>query len=201
MPSAWFRPPVHNAAPPSLTGVLEGQFPRFSATMRRCDSLPFISQPIGSRRPQVPISALKRLRGNPASAPTSSGCSLTTPPLPRRLNQMVHYRSDGDIDLVSAAISDPTRRAILERLARGPARISDVAASFPMSLTGFSKHVKVLERSGLVRRTRHGRENTLHLQPEPLRAVARWILRYEPFWTERLDRLEAFFTEQKEEPS
>jgi DNA-binding transcriptional ArsR family regulator len=101
-------------------------------------------------------------------------------------------------DRVSAAIADPTRRAIMERLARGPARISDVAARFPISLTGFCKHVKVLERAGLVQRSRRGRENTLTLSPAPLRELARWIHRYEEFWTERLDRLEKFFTDRKE---
>ncbi len=106
--------------------------------------------------------------------------------------------STRNIDHVMAAISDPTRRAILERLARGPARISDLAEPFPMSLTGFCKHVRVLERARLVRRTRRGRENTLELSPEPLREVARWVLKYEQFWNARLDRLENFFAAQKE---
>jgi DNA-binding transcriptional ArsR family regulator len=78
------------------------------------------------------------------------------------------------------------------------ARISDVAEPFPMSLTGFCKHVRVLERAGLVRRTRQGRESTVELSPEPLRDVARRILRYEQFWNARLDRLQAFFATQKE---
>jgi|SRR5258708_3208962 DNA-binding transcriptional ArsR family regulator len=111
---------------------------------------------------------------------------------------MVQYRVTSNIDCVAAAISDPTRRAILERLARGSARISDVAEPFSMSLTGFCKHVKVLERAGLVRRTRHGRDNTLELSPEPLRDVARWILNYEQFWNLRLDRLQEFFAKHKE---
>jgi DNA-binding transcriptional ArsR family regulator len=110
---------------------------------------------------------------------------------------MVQYRS-ANFDRASAAISDPTRRAILERLARGSARISDVAEPFAMSLTGFCKHVRVLERAGLVRRTRRGRENTLQLSPEPLREIARWILNYEHFWNARLERLQQFFASQKE---
>jgi len=110
---------------------------------------------------------------------------------------MVHY-SEAVIDQVTAAISDPTRRAILERLSRGPARISDVALPFSMTLTGFCKHVRVLERAGLVRRTRHGRENTLELTPEPLRDVAKWTLKYEQFWNARLDRLQDFFASEKE---
>jgi DNA-binding transcriptional ArsR family regulator len=103
-----------------------------------------------------------------------------------------------NLDNVMTAISDPTRRAIMGQLARGPARISDVAAPFSMSLTGFCKHVKVLERAGLVRRTRVGRENTLELSAEPLREVARWIFQYEKFWNTRLDRLEAFFISKQE---
>src|ERR1700733_11752136 len=102
---------------------------------------------------------------------------------------MVHYRLSPGVNRVAAAISDPTRRAILERLARGPARISDVAAGFPMSLTGFCKHVRVLERAKLVRRTRRGRENTLELSPEPLRGVAQWLMQYEQFWNARVNRL------------
>jgi DNA-binding transcriptional ArsR family regulator len=103
-----------------------------------------------------------------------------------------------NLDHIIVAISDPTRRAIISRLARGPARISDVARPFSMSLTGFCKHVRVLERARLVRRTRQGRENTLELSAEPLRDVARWISRYERFWNARLDRLEEFFTTKQE---
>ena len=91
------------------------------------------------------------------------------------------------------AISDPTRRAIVDRLARGPARITDVAQPFAMSLAAVSKHVKVLENAGLVRRTRHGREHTLELDAAPLREVASWTQRFEQYWTERLDRLEDYF--------
>lgn len=95
-----------------------------------------------------------------------------------------------------AAISDPTRRAILERLTRGPARVTDIAEPFEMSLAGVSKHVRMLERAGLVRRSRRGREHTLTLDPRPLRRVVRWASRYERFWNERLDRLETFFAQK-----
>jgi DNA-binding transcriptional ArsR family regulator len=91
------------------------------------------------------------------------------------------------------AISDPTRRAIVDRLARGPARITDVAQPFAMSLAAVSKHVKVLEAAGLVKRTRQGREHTLELEAAPLREVASWATRFEQYWTERLDRLEDYF--------
>ena len=123
---------------------------------------------------------------------------LTAPPEWAILNRMVHYRTVTDINRVTAAIADPTRRAIIERLAAGPANISDLAGPFAMSLTGFCKHVRVLERAGLVRRTRHGRVSTMELAGEPLRDVAEWILKYEPFWNARLDRLEKFFARYRE---
>lgn len=105
----------------------------------------------------------------------------------------------GSLDSVFAAIADPTRRAILDRLMRGPARVSDVAAPFAMSLNAVSKHVKVLERAGLVRRARSGREHTLELEAAPLRAVAQYGTRFARFWTARLDRLEAFVAMHPEE--
>jgi DNA-binding transcriptional ArsR family regulator len=100
------------------------------------------------------------------------------------------------LDQVLAAVADPTRRAILDRLMRGPARITDVAEPFEMSLAAVSKHVQILERAGLLRRTRRGREHSLTLDARPLRRVARWTSRYERFWNERLDRLEAFFAQK-----
>jgi len=100
------------------------------------------------------------------------------------------------LDEVCAAIADPTRRAILERLMQGPARITDVAEPFDISLVAVSKHVRTLERAGLVRRHRQGREHRLVLDARPLRDVARWATRYERFWTQRLDRLEAFFNQK-----
>ena len=106
----------------------------------------------------------------------------------------------GGLDSVMSAISDPTRRAILSRLARGPARVTEVAGRFPMSLPAVSKHVKVLERAGLVRRARKGREHILELRAAPLREVARWASHYERFWSGRLDRLETFFATHKEKP-
>jgi DNA-binding transcriptional ArsR family regulator len=100
------------------------------------------------------------------------------------------------LDLVLTAIADPTRRAILGRLMRGPARVTDVAEPFEMSLAAVSKHVRILERAGLVRRARRGREHRLRLDARPLRRVVRWTSRYERFWNERLDRLEAFFAQK-----
>jgi DNA-binding transcriptional ArsR family regulator len=110
---------------------------------------------------------------------------------------MVQYQDGRSLDLVAGAIADPTRRAILVRLSRGPATVSDVASAFSITLTGFCKHVRVLERARLVRRTRRGRAKVLALSPEPLREVANWTLQYEKFWNERLDRLQAFFEKDK----
>jgi DNA-binding transcriptional ArsR family regulator len=100
-------------------------------------------------------------------------------------------------ETVWSALSDPTRRAIVERLTRGPTRVTDVAAPFHMSLNAVSKHIKVLEAARLVRRTRQGREHTLELDPEPLREIARWASDMERFWSERLDRIEQFFKEKR----
>jgi DNA-binding transcriptional ArsR family regulator len=100
------------------------------------------------------------------------------------------------LDEVLVAIADPTRRAILDRLTRGPARVTDIAEPINMSLAGVSKHLRMLERAGLVRRARRGREHTLTLDARPLRRVVRWTSRYERFWNERLDRLEAFFDQK-----
>jgi DNA-binding transcriptional ArsR family regulator len=104
------------------------------------------------------------------------------------------------LDDVLTAIADPTRRAILSRLSRGDARVTDIAEPFDMSLAAVSKHVQTLERAGLVRRQRKGREHTLSLDARPLRQVVRWTSRYERFWNEHLDRLEAFFTQKGQTP-
>jgi len=101
------------------------------------------------------------------------------------------------LDSVLHAVSDQTRRAILDRLTAGPSRVTDLAAPFAMSLNAVSKHIKVLEQAGLVRRTQQGREHTLELDPAPLREVARWASHYEQFWTERLDRLETYFKNKR----
>jgi DNA-binding transcriptional ArsR family regulator len=100
------------------------------------------------------------------------------------------------LDRVLTAIADPTRRAILDRLTLGPARVTDLAEPFEMSLAAVSKHLRTLERAGLVRRARRGREHTLTLDARPLRRVVRWTSRYERFWNERLDRLEAYFAQK-----
>ena len=96
------------------------------------------------------------------------------------------------LDLAFAALSDPTRRQIVHRLAKGAVRVTDLAQPFDMSLNAVSKHVKSLEHAGLVRRTRTGREHYITLDPEPIRRIAGWAAHYERFWNQRLDKLEAF---------
>ena len=103
-----------------------------------------------------------------------------------------------NLDLAFAALSDPTRRRIVARLTRGEIRVTDLAQPFAMSLNAVSKHVKMLERAGLVRRTRVGREHYLRLRATPLRDVARWTAQYERFWNQRLDALGQFLERQKE---
>lgn len=99
------------------------------------------------------------------------------------------------LNQVYGAIADPTRRAILAVLAGGEVNVGSLAGRFPLSLNGVSKHVKVLERAGLVERTVLGREHRLRLRARPLREAARWLDHYRAFWEARLDALESFLTE------
>jgi DNA-binding transcriptional ArsR family regulator len=101
------------------------------------------------------------------------------------------------LDQVYGAIADPTRRAILAVLAGGEATVGTLADRFPISFNGVSKHVKVLERAGLVQRAIHGREHRLTLNPAPLRQAARWLEHYRAFWEMRLDGLEAYLAKQQ----
>ena len=87
----------------------------------------------------------------------------------------------GVLDRIFSAVSDPTRRAILARLADSDARVTDVASAFPISLNSTSKHIRVLEGAGLVRRRVRGREHILSLDAAPLAEVAGWIEHYRPF--------------------
>jgi DNA-binding transcriptional ArsR family regulator len=98
----------------------------------------------------------------------------------------------GTLNRTLVAIADPTRRALLARLALGEARVTDLAARHDMSLAAVSKHLRVLERAGLVRREVRGREHRLSLEAEPLREAADWLSAYQSFWEQRLDALEAF---------
>jgi DNA-binding transcriptional ArsR family regulator len=105
-------------------------------------------------------------------------------------NHMVEYPTT--LDHVFGALADPTRRAILARLTRGEALVTQLAQPFPISLNAVSKHVRALERAGLVRRTVVGREHRCALEPTPLCQASHWLEHYRAFWEGRLDALEQF---------
>ena len=109
----------------------------------------------------------------------------------------MHSLDDTQLSRTLAALADPTRRAILQTLASGAARITDVAAPFDMSLNAISKHIKILERAGLVRRQVIGREHRVALDPAPLDAVAAWVSAQRAFWNARLDKLEALLVRRR----
>ena len=100
------------------------------------------------------------------------------------------------LDLTLAALADPTRRAILQRLSAGEARVTEVARPFRMSLNAVSKHIQVLERARLVERRKVGREHFLSYRPEPLEEAAEWIARTRNFWADRLDALDRLLREE-----
>jgi len=99
---------------------------------------------------------------------------------------------DDRLDQVFHAVADRTRRALLAKLGRAPSKISELAAPFDMSLPAVSKHVRVLERAGLVRRTVDGRVHRCELRAAPLEEAERWLARYRVFWEGTLDSLAAF---------
>ena len=114
---------------------------------------------------------------------------LLTKPLPSIIfNHMVKYSSRA-LNATFTALSDPTRRAILSRLARGASSVTELARPFEMSLPAVSKHVRVLEHAGLLRRTRRGRVHQLHLVARPMKGAQNWLERYRRFWERQFDAL------------
>src|SRR5436190_15942879 len=105
-----------------------------------------------------------------------------------------------DLDQTLIALADRTRRAILQRLLKGEARVTELARPFAMSLNSVSKHIRVLERADLVRRRRAGREHILSFNPGPLDEAARWIDASRAFWTDRLDALARELTKAEPKP-
>ena len=102
------------------------------------------------------------------------------------------------LSVTFAALADPTRRAILARLAAGEASVTELAEPFAMSLPAISKHLKVLERAGLIERGRHAQWRPCRLDAGPLKEVADWTARYRQFWEERLNRLDEYLREVQE---
>lgn len=115
---------------------------------------------------------------------------------------MVNYISTDppspSLDAVFGALADPTRRAIIARLAKGPVCVGDLAAPFAMSLPAVSKHLKVLERAGLLARDRQGRVHECRLEPVALAGAVDWIEKTRAFWDDRLESL-AQYLENPEE--
>jgi DNA-binding transcriptional ArsR family regulator len=99
---------------------------------------------------------------------------------------------------VFQALADPTRRAVLERLARGPASVTELAQPFPMALPSFAQHLDVLERSGLVRSRKQGRVRTYALETRPLAEAVDWLARQRSTWEQRLDQLDQHLLDVKE---
>jgi DNA-binding transcriptional ArsR family regulator len=100
--------------------------------------------------------------------------------------------TDDPLSATFSALADPTRRAILARLSRGEATVTELAEPFDMSMPAISKHLKVLERAGLIERGREAQWRPCRLQAEPLRQVEDWVEQYRTHWEQRFDRLDAY---------
>jgi len=114
-----------------------------------------------------------------------------------KLNHMVQYSVSNRFDSSFAALSDATRRGVLEQLGRADASITDLAAKFRMTLTGMKKHVGVLEQAGLVTTAKVGRVRTCRLGPRQLEEEAAWIERYRQLWAARFDELDKVIEDLK----
>jgi DNA-binding transcriptional ArsR family regulator len=111
------------------------------------------------------------------------------------------YHLNPQLDLAFAALADPTRRAIVDRLAdETELAVTEIAAPFAVSLPAVMKHLDVLARAKLIERNKTGRTVRCRLKPEPMETAMLWLARYERFWTEQLDRLAAFVEEDKCSP-
>lgn len=106
---------------------------------------------------------------------------------------------DDRLSITLKALADPTRRALLRRLAQGEATVSELAAPFDISLPAISRHLKVLEEAGLISRGRDAQWRPCHLEAGPMKEVAAWVLQYQAFWEARLDRLDNHLRATREE--
>ena len=113
---------------------------------------------------------------------------------------MVNYE-DAELNQIFSALSDPTRRAMLRRLSRQEMSVAELAEPFDMTKSAITKHVKVLEKSGLLKRSIEGRMHYCRLEPGPMAKASDWMKFYEAFWNEKLDRLDAFLATQKQDES
>jgi DNA-binding transcriptional ArsR family regulator len=149
--------------------------------------------------------------GATAASTTARGRGATTPPVRMRqeatdldslasvtywflIHEVMHV-SDDPLSMTFAALADPTRRAILARLTTGDASVMDLAEPFDMSLPAISKHLKVLERAGLVSRSKDAQRRPRRLEPRPLKQVAEWLGTYREFWEASFSRLDDYLEE------
>jgi DNA-binding transcriptional ArsR family regulator len=112
---------------------------------------------------------------------------------------MVNY-SPKMLDRTFAALADPTRRRILAHLARGDERVTNLARPHAMSLPAISKHLRILEKAGLLRRRRYGRVHEMKLEAKPLKQAAAWVEEYRKFWEGSLDRLAEYLEKTTKQP-
>ena len=109
--------------------------------------------------------------------------------------------TEDELSVTFAALADPTRRAILARLAQGEATVNELAAPFNLSLPGVSKHLKVLQHAGLISQGRRAQWRPCRLEPERLKDAADWITAYRYIWEERFDRLDEYLHELQSKPA
>jgi len=118
----------------------------------------------------------------------------------RLINFMVKYSTSADrLSATFAALADPTRRAILARLASGEASVTDLAKPFDMSMPAVTKHLKVLERAGLIARGREAQWRPCRIEAGPLKDISSWVERYRVFWEQSFDRLDDYLRGLKKE--
>jgi DNA-binding transcriptional ArsR family regulator len=110
------------------------------------------------------------------------------------------YVSVDQLSTVFGALADPTRRAILARLAEGDLAVRDLAAPFPVSQPAISRHLKVLEGAGLISRSRRATARLSHLEAEPLREATAWLARYQAYWDERFEQLDELLAQLQRRP-
>ena len=108
------------------------------------------------------------------------------------INHMVNYFETDTLDATFGALSNPTRRAMLERLARGESTVTALAEPFEISLPAISKHLRVLERAGLLQQEKDGRVRRCRLQTGPIQHASEWISQYRRFWEQQLDALAGY---------
>ena len=123
--------------------------------------------------------------------------SRSSPPSLTLLPRRGETKRALDLNAVFSALSDPTRREILDRLSRGEASVTELAEPFKMTLPAVSKHLSILERSGLITREREGRIHRLHLAPRRLVTALEWMEHYRPLWETQLDSLGAYLEEER----